>query len=42
MGDQNQMGQGPAVPPQAKEEANRGAALRARRKTSARPQHNGR
>ena len=24
MGDQNQMGQGPAVPPQAKEEANRG------------------
>ncbi len=24
MGDQNQMGQGPAVPPQAKEEAKRG------------------
>ena len=24
MDDENQMGQGPAVPPQAKEEANRG------------------
>jgi ElaB/YqjD/DUF883 family membrane-anchored ribosome-binding protein len=31
MGDENQMGQGPAVPPQAKEEAKRGVTTRARK-----------
>ena len=39
MGDENQMDQGPAVPPQAKEEAKRGVThVARRRKISAQPQ----